>query len=29
MQAAFADLPDVSNAVPLMERLAREKVPIT
>ncbi len=29
MQAAFADLPDVSQAVPLLEQLAREKVPIT
>jgi UDP:flavonoid glycosyltransferase YjiC (YdhE family) len=29
MKAAFADLPDVSNAVPLMERLASEKVPVT
>ncbi len=29
MKAAFADLPDVSQAVPLLERLAREKVPIT
>jgi UDP:flavonoid glycosyltransferase YjiC (YdhE family) len=29
MKAAFADLPDVSDAVALMERLAREKIPIT
>ncbi len=29
MKAAFADLPDVSDAVPLLERLAHEKVPIT
>jgi UDP:flavonoid glycosyltransferase YjiC (YdhE family) len=29
MKAAFTDLPDVRNAVPLMERLAREKIPIT
>ena len=29
MKAAFADLPDVSEAVPLLERLAREKTPIT
>ena len=29
MKAAFADLPDVSEAVPLLERLAREKAPIT
>jgi UDP:flavonoid glycosyltransferase YjiC (YdhE family) len=28
MQSAFAELPDVSDAVPLMERLASEKVPI-
>ncbi len=29
MRAAFADLPDVSEAVPLLEELAREKTPIT
>ena len=29
MKAAFADLPDVSEAVPLLEQLAREKTPIT
>ncbi|MGH2833929.1 MAG: glycosyltransferase, partial [Solirubrobacteraceae bacterium] len=28
MEAAFADLPDVSEAVPLLERLAGEKTPI-
>lgn len=28
MQATFADLPDVSEAVPLLEQLAREKTPI-
>jgi hypothetical protein len=28
MKAAFADLPDVSDAVPLLERLAGEKTPI-
>jgi len=28
MKAAFGELPDVSEAVPLLERLAREKVPI-
>lgn len=29
MKAAFADLPDVSEAVPLLEQLAREKTPVT
>jgi UDP:flavonoid glycosyltransferase YjiC (YdhE family) len=29
MKAAFAELPDVSDAVPLLERLASEKIPIT
>ncbi len=28
MRAAFAELPDVSDAVPLLERLASEKVPV-
>ena len=29
MKTTFADLPDVSEAVPLLEELAREKTPIT
>ncbi len=29
MKTAFADLPDVSEAVPLLEEVAREKTPIT
>lgn len=29
MKAAFAGLPDISEAVPLLERLAREQTPVT
>jgi hypothetical protein len=28
MKSAFAELPDISDAVPLLERLASEKVPL-